>query len=302
MQVDVEISTNELNLYGVPPTVSGGGGGAVDSVNGETGVVVLNQDEILDGTTYKQYSQTEKTKLAGIATAATANSADATLLARANHTGSQTASTISDFNTSADARIALATFGRFARPFRSAINDYFLTTIGLGTAYSSTAVSSSTTNSNNRGKLTPVYIGTAVTIDTLALYMVTANAGASAVVRLGIYDDLDGRPNNVIVDAGTASVNGAAAMKTLSFTPVTLQPGFYWAIAATQNLDTSGVNPTFASVTGTQAIGDSVPAANNNMFPIATVAASGALTAAPAVSLLRSISASCFHIWVKRSA
>lgn len=48
----------------------GGGGGAVDSVNGQTGVVVLDQDDIGDGTTYKQYSQTEKTKLAGIETGA----------------------------------------------------------------------------------------------------------------------------------------------------------------------------------------------------------------------------------------
>jgi uncharacterized protein affecting Mg2+/Co2+ transport len=61
MIVDIELQTNEIDLYGVPPTVSGGGG-AVDSVNGETGVVVLNQDEVLDGTTYKQYSGTEKTK------------------------------------------------------------------------------------------------------------------------------------------------------------------------------------------------------------------------------------------------
>ena len=41
----------------------------------------------------------DKTKLNGIATGATANSSDATLLARANHTGTQTASTISDFDT-----------------------------------------------------------------------------------------------------------------------------------------------------------------------------------------------------------
>lgn len=40
------------------------------SVNTLTGAVVLNQDNIGDGTTYKQYSQTEKTKLAGIETAA----------------------------------------------------------------------------------------------------------------------------------------------------------------------------------------------------------------------------------------
>lgn len=67
------------------------------------------QDDIGDGTTYKQYSATDKTKLAGIATAATANSSDTTLLARANHTGTQTASTISDFSSAADARVAAAT-------------------------------------------------------------------------------------------------------------------------------------------------------------------------------------------------
>ncbi len=40
--------------------------GGVDSVNGEVGTVVLNQDDILDWTTFKQYSSTEKTKLAWI--------------------------------------------------------------------------------------------------------------------------------------------------------------------------------------------------------------------------------------------
>jgi len=44
------------------------------------------------------YTSGEKTKLAGIAEGATTNSADATLLARANHTGTQTAATISDFD------------------------------------------------------------------------------------------------------------------------------------------------------------------------------------------------------------
>jgi len=43
-----------------------------------------------------------------VADGATANSSDAFLLARANHTGTQLASTISDFSTAADARIAAA--------------------------------------------------------------------------------------------------------------------------------------------------------------------------------------------------
>jgi hypothetical protein len=46
----------------------------------------------------------DKTKLDGVAAGATANSSNATLLARANHTGTQTASTISDFNSASRAQ------------------------------------------------------------------------------------------------------------------------------------------------------------------------------------------------------
>jgi hypothetical protein len=62
-----------------------------------------------DLSTYQQkpsegaFANGDKTKLDGIAVGATANSSDATLLARANHTGTQAASTISDF-----ASVALA--------------------------------------------------------------------------------------------------------------------------------------------------------------------------------------------------
>lgn len=51
---------------------------------------------VLTNTT-ASFTTAQETKLAGIATGATANSSDATLLNRANHTGTQTASTISDF-------------------------------------------------------------------------------------------------------------------------------------------------------------------------------------------------------------
>jgi len=54
------------------------------------------------------YTDAKDTKLSGIATSATANDTDANLKARANHTGTQAAATISDFNTEADARITAA--------------------------------------------------------------------------------------------------------------------------------------------------------------------------------------------------
>lgn len=52
--------------------------------------------------------------LINVADGATANSSDATLLNRANHTGTQLASTISDFNTAADNRIAAASVNALA--------------------------------------------------------------------------------------------------------------------------------------------------------------------------------------------
>ncbi len=51
-------------------------GGLVSSVNGYTGAVVLDQDDIADGVTYVQYSATEKTKLAGIEAGAEVNLVD----------------------------------------------------------------------------------------------------------------------------------------------------------------------------------------------------------------------------------
>ena len=138
---------------GMRTTVTGGGGtGAVDSVNGQTGTVVLDADDIAEGATNHYYPQADETKLVGIetgaqvnvgtdlsisynpayvfvnsstgtdatlagatdtaagvmssadkvkldgiATGATQNSSDAFLRARGNHTGTQLASTVSDF-------------------------------------------------------------------------------------------------------------------------------------------------------------------------------------------------------------
>jgi Cu/Ag efflux protein CusF len=52
---------------------------------------------VLNGTT-ASFTTSDEAKLDGIATGATVNSSDATLLNRANHTGSQSAATISDFS------------------------------------------------------------------------------------------------------------------------------------------------------------------------------------------------------------
>lgn len=63
--------------------------------------ITLTQDDIGDGTTNKSFTSTMSTKLSGIDDGATANQTDAYLLARANHTGTQLASTISNFTATA---------------------------------------------------------------------------------------------------------------------------------------------------------------------------------------------------------
>lgn len=87
---------------------AGTGGTIVTSVNGVSGVIVLTQDSIPDGTTHKQYTTVEKTKLVGVATGATANDTDANLKNRANHTGAQTIATVTGLQAGLDAKSPLA--------------------------------------------------------------------------------------------------------------------------------------------------------------------------------------------------
>ncbi|TPK70196.1 hypothetical protein FJ930_19710 [Mesorhizobium sp. B2-4-15] len=60
-----------------------------------------------DGVT-EELSASQVRTLINVANGATANSSDAYLLSRANHTGTQLAATISDFSTAADARVSAA--------------------------------------------------------------------------------------------------------------------------------------------------------------------------------------------------
>jgi hypothetical protein len=147
-------------------------GGSIDA---------LTQDDIEDGTTYKQYSQTEKTKLGGIATGATANDTDANLKARANHTGTQAASTISDFDTAADARIAAATAtgsGSLVRNTTPAITNPTVTNY-IETAQAISNSGTAKTFDLSTGTIIPVTMTGNCTFT-----MPAANAGKSFVVPI----------------------------------------------------------------------------------------------------------------------
>lgn len=95
-----------------PPEV-GGGTDVTVSRNATTVTVVSSTgaDGVIpaaDGSGAGAMTTAMQAKLAGIIDNATANATNAQLRDRATHTGTQTASTISDFNTAADARVSAA--------------------------------------------------------------------------------------------------------------------------------------------------------------------------------------------------
>lgn len=70
-----------------------------------TNLIAQKVDKVIGkGLSQEDYTTTEKTKLSGIAAGATANSSDATLLSRANHTGTQAISTVSGLQTALDVK------------------------------------------------------------------------------------------------------------------------------------------------------------------------------------------------------
>ena len=81
-------------------------------------------------------SGSDKTKLDGVASGATANSTDATLLARANHTGTQAASTISNFDT----QVRTSSLNQMTAPTAAvSMNSQKITNLGAPTAASNDA-------------------------------------------------------------------------------------------------------------------------------------------------------------------
>lgn len=69
-----------------------------DMVDGMT-APSLTLDDIAETSTKKHFTATEKTKLGGVATGATANASDAALTDRANHTGTQPMNSVSGLDT-----------------------------------------------------------------------------------------------------------------------------------------------------------------------------------------------------------
>lgn len=174
-------------------------------INSDTGTDIVIA--AADATNAGVMTVADRTKLTGIATGATANSADATLLARANHTGTQLAATVSDFSTAADARITAATATGTGSLVRA--TSPVLVTPALGTPASGVAT-------NLTGTAAGLTAGNATKLATTrAINGVNFDGSAAITVPAAGSTLTDTVP---IVNGGTAATTAAAAQINLNVT------------------------------------------------------------------------------------
>lgn len=101
---------------------------------------------------------------------------------------------------------------------------------------------SNITMTNNRTYYTPFEVQVSTLFDQI-LIRSHSNFSGTAVVRLGIYNNANGGPSTVKLDAGTVSVTVLGTSYAITISE-TLAPGWYWLAA---NSQTNATTNTFVS-------------------------------------------------------
>jgi hypothetical protein len=83
-----------------------------------------------------------------------------------------------------------------------------------------------TTYSVNVTRYTPIFIPSTTTYDRIAIRTGSAFSG-TASVRVGIFNNLNGAPGTVLLDAGTVSATAGGTIYQITINQ-TLDAGFYW--------------------------------------------------------------------------
>jgi hypothetical protein len=103
------------------------------------------------------------------------------------------------------------------------VNDYIGTALGGGSSAFNFPV--------NRLVVFPIMVRQPVAIDRIGINVTTAEA--SSVIRLGLYENVDGAIGDLIIDAGTVN-SSTTGSKTITISE-TLDAGLVWGAAVFQN-------------------------------------------------------------------
>jgi hypothetical protein len=181
-------------------------------------------DTVVDGTTNHVFTAADDTKLGGIATGATSNDTDANLRDRATHTGTQLSSTISDFNSAADARVtaasgaAVSILGRSANSAGSradiaaAANDTFLRRVGDALGFGALTIGMIGDGLITYAKMATAAIATAAEYRAATASKLLSAAAVWSAAELGVLTDA----TTIAVDMSTGFNFGGASNAPLA--------------------------------------------------------------------------------------
>lgn len=132
----------------------------------------------------------------------------------------------------------------------TAVNEYYGPALEF---YTTAPISSTVNNSNDRLAGYPAYLPRPITIDRVGVHVVTlcdGSATGTPVLRLGLYKmGANGRPGALVADFGTIDISSSGSTGFQEITGLSQEignpPGWYWFVAAVQDIQNSGVNPDF---------------------------------------------------------
>jgi hypothetical protein len=213
--------------------------GAVDSVNGQTGVVVLDASDV---------------------------GAEPTL----GFTPEDVANKTTDITDAAGTYPDTPTVKNYIDLDENlfAIKSNFIGLLQIPTISGASNIGNTASGTNNRVIFQPFRVGKPITINTISLMQNAANDGAGANLTVYIFDNSnDGFPGNKLLQSVSANGIFIGTQKEISFSVnVTLPRGNYWIGIHARDLNTIGGNPTFLGgvITTNSVIGSTISYSNNN--------------------------------------
>jgi len=130
----------------------------------------------------------------------------------------------------------------------------------------------------------PIWIDVDSTFTRIYIYVTTAGTG---VARLGIYNEADGKPSSLVLDAGTVDVSTTGSKYIDISQSLTGGKYYYLAVVAEENLECYGVDQAYAITLPVTGLGDVNTAADGIIYSeYDATAATGGLpqTASPAAT------------------